>query len=69
MQEETPKKRNIFNLFIGLAFLGYGCYRIFTYLTGSEHTTFRMIIALGFIALGALDLYKYFGSSKKNPEN
>ncbi|PAM92628.1 hypothetical protein B4N84_22200 [Flavobacterium sp. IR1] len=55
-----PKKRNYLNLIIGLAFFGYGSYRIFTYYNGAEYSNFRLIIAIGFITLGAVDLYKFF---------
>lgn len=55
----TPRK-NYFNLILGIAFLGYGGYRLSTFLRGAEYTTFRIIIALGFIILGAFDLYKFF---------
>jgi hypothetical protein len=50
---------------VGLAFLGYGGYRIYTFLTGAEYTTFRIIIAIGFIVLGGFDLYKFFGKDKE----
>lgn len=55
----APQK-SYFNLILGIAFLGYGGYRLFTFVTGAEYTTFRIIIALGFIILGAFDLYKFF---------
>lgn len=58
-------RRNYFNLLLGIAFLGYGGYRISTFLRGAEYTTFRIIIALGFIILGSVDLYKFF---KQKPE-
>lgn len=60
----TPR-RNYLNLFLGLAFLGYGGYRLFSFYYGAEYTTFRIIIALGFVILGAFDLYKFF---RKNPQ-
>lgn len=53
-------RRNYFNLFLGVAFLGYGGYRLLTFYTGAAYTTFRIIIAVGFIILGAFDLYKFF---------
>ncbi len=56
----TASGRNYLNLFLGIAFLGYGGYRIFTFINGAEYTTFRIIIAIGFIILGAFDLYKFF---------
>ncbi|MGI0106570.1 hypothetical protein [Salinimicrobium sp. WS361] len=60
----APRK-NYFNLVVGLAFLGYGGYRIYTFLTGAEYTTFRIIIAIGFIILGGFDLYKFFRKDKE----
>jgi hypothetical protein len=59
----APRK-NYFNLVVGFAFLGYGGYRIYTFLTGAEYTTFRIIIAIGFIVLGGFDLYKFFWKDK-----
>jgi hypothetical protein len=59
MSAATPK-RNYFNLVIGVAFLGYGGYRVFTFLNGAEYSAFRIIVALGFILLGAFDLYKFY---------
>ncbi|WP_235942486.1 hypothetical protein [Salinimicrobium oceani] len=53
-------RRNYFNLFLGIAFLGYGGYRLFSFFNGAPYTTFRIIIALGFIILGAFDLYKFY---------
>ena len=53
-------RRNYFNLFLGIAFLGYGGYRLYTFFTGAEYTTFRIIVAIGFIVLGVFDLYKFF---------
>lgn len=63
-QENSPKNRNIFNLVIGLAFVGYGSYRLFTYLNGTEYSTFRVVIAVGFVILGLYDLYKYYVSRR-----
>ena len=60
----APRK-NYFNLILGIGFLGYGTYRIYTFLTGAEYTTFRIIIAIGFMILGGFDLYKFF---RNDPE-
>lgn len=60
MEEEKPPKKNILNLIIGIAFVAYGSYRLFTFYQGAEYSTFRLIIAIGFVILGAVDLYKYF---------
>ena len=65
MENKPPKRRNIFNLVIGIAFIGYGSYRLFTYFNGAEYSTFRLVIAVGFIILGAYDLYKFYASTKQ----
>lgn len=62
--ENPPKGRKIFNLVIGLAFVGYGSYRLFTYFNGTEYTTFRLVIAVGFIILGLYDLYKFYSAGR-----
>lgn len=61
----TAPRKNYFNLVLGIAFLGYGSYRIYTFLTGAEYTTFRLIVAIGFIILGAFDLYRFFWKDKE----
>lgn len=60
----SPKKRNIFNLIIGLAFVGYGTYRLFTYFRGTEYSTFRLVISVGFVILGIYDLYKFYRAGR-----
>ena len=59
-ENHSPRRKNYLNLIIGLAFLVYGSYRIFSFYTGTEYTNFRLIIAIGFIVLGAADLYRFF---------
>lgn len=65
MKMSAAPRRNYLNLFLGIAFLGYGGYRLLSFVNGAEYTTFRIIIALGFIILGAFDLYKFY---KNKPE-
>lgn len=60
MKMSAAPRRNYFNLFLGIGFLGYGSYRLFTFLTGAEYTTFRIIIAVGFVILGGFDIHKFF---------
>lgn len=60
MTNRKSSKRNILNLIIGIAFLSYGSYRLYSYYSGEELSDFRLIIAIGFVLLGAFDLYKYF---------
>ena len=65
MEKKRPAKRkNILNLLIGIAFSGYGFFRLFTYFNGAEYTNFRLIISFGFIILGFADLYRFFKSRK-----
>lgn len=63
-EQDSPRKRNYLNLVVGLAFFGYGSYRLFTIFTGGDYSNFRLIIAIGFVVLGALDLYKFFKPQK-----
>lgn len=59
-EKERPRRGNYFSLVIGLAFLVYGLYRLYTIFKGTEYSNFRLIIAIGFIVLGAADLYRFF---------
>ena len=63
--EDAPRKKNYFNLILGIAFLGYGVYRLFTFANGAPYSTFRIIIAIGFVLLGAWDLQKFYKSARK----
>jgi len=65
MRMSAAPRRNYFNLFLGIGFLGYGGYRLYTFFTGAEYTTFRIIIAIGFVILGAFDLYKFFSNKSE----
>ena len=60
MDNERPAKKQYLNLVIGIAFLGYGAFRLFSFFGGAPYSTFRIIIAIGFIVLGSWDLYKFF---------
>ncbi|WP_424493983.1 hypothetical protein [Salinimicrobium sp. GXAS 041] len=65
MSDQTsPKKRNYLHLVIGLAFLSYGSYRMFSFFNGEEYSNFRLIVVIGFIVLGVFDLYKFFQPGK-----
>lgn len=57
--EERPR-RNIWNLVLGILFLGYGSYRLYQKSQIAEPDTFGIILAVGFIAFGIYDLYKYY---------
>lgn len=62
-------RKNIFNLIFGIGFLGYGSYRLYTFIEGAPYTTFRLIITIGFIVLGCIDLFRYFRGQRKEDEN
>lgn len=58
--EEQRSKKNIWNLVLGLVFLGYGSFRLYQKMEASDSDTFGMILAIAFIIFGIYDLYKYF---------
>ncbi|MCM8568110.1 hypothetical protein NE848_01900 [Gramella jeungdoensis] len=58
--EEQSSKRNIWNLVLGLVFLGYGSFRLYQKMESSDSDTFGIILAIAFIIFGIYDLYKYF---------
>lgn len=64
-----PNKNNTyFNLFIGIAFIIYGCYRLYNhfFVEGVSYPIIRLIIALVFIGSGVYKLYTFFNN--KNSE-
>lgn len=60
----NPQTKNYLNLILGVAFVGYGSYRLISYFQGAELSNFRIVIAVGFVLLGAYDLFKFFSSLK-----
>ena len=61
MNKETQTgTKNIWNLVLGLAFLGYGSFRLYRRINETETDTLGMVLAIGFILFGIYDLYKYF---------
>lgn len=57
----TPKKRNIWNLVLGLVFLGYGSFKLYGLSNSTEEgNTLDLILAIGFVAFGIYDLWKYY---------
>ncbi|APG60033.1 hypothetical protein [Christiangramia salexigens] len=58
-EEERPQ-RNIWNLVLGIAFLGYGSFRLYQKSNSTETDNFGIILAIGFILFGIYDLYKYY---------
>ncbi|WP_037319534.1 hypothetical protein [Salegentibacter sp. Hel_I_6] len=53
-------KRNKWHLILGILFLVYGAYRLYTHLTAEVTDNFGLILAVGFIIFGIYDLFKYF---------
>ncbi|WP_300438672.1 hypothetical protein [Christiangramia sp.] len=59
-EEEPQPQKNIWNLVLGIVFLGYGSFRLYQKSQLDEADTFGIILAIGFIIFGIYDLYKYF---------
>lgn len=60
VENESPK-RNIWNLVLGILFLGYGSFRLYQKTATEEASdTFGIVLAVGFILFGIYDLYKYY---------
>ncbi|MFD0975909.1 hypothetical protein [Salinimicrobium gaetbulicola] len=59
MKESRPAK-GYFSLIIGIAFLIYGGYRLYTFYMGEPYNTFRIIVAIIFVLLGTWDIYRFF---------
>lgn len=54
-------KRNIWNLVLGILFLGYGSFRLYQKTaTEAASDTFGIVLAIAFILFGIYDLYKYY---------
>lgn len=61
MENDVPKKRNIWNLVLGLVFLGYGAFKLYGLSNNTEEgNTLNLILAIGFVAFGIYDLWKYY---------
>jgi hypothetical protein len=60
MENNIPQRKNIWNLVLGLIFLGYGSYRAYVETNNPDSDSFSLILAIGFIIFGIYDLYKYF---------
>ncbi len=58
------RPRNYLNLFLGLVFIGYGGYRLFSFFNGASYSTFRVIVAIAFVLLGGWDLYRFFKTAE-----
>ena len=57
--------RNYLQLFLGLIFIGYGTYRLYTFSQGTYHPVYRIIIVSGIILFGGWDLYRFFKPNDK----
>ncbi len=57
--ENIPRRKNIWNLILGLIFLAYGSYRLYVLSNSIEENTFSLILAVAFIIFGLYDLWKY----------
>lgn len=57
--------RNYLQLILGLLFVGYGGYRLYTFFNGVEHPAFRIIVVSGMILFGGWDLYRFFKPKKQ----
>ncbi|HKL35041.1 MAG TPA: hypothetical protein VJ899_01985 [Salegentibacter sp.] len=53
-------KRNKWYLILGVIFLVYGTYRLYTHLIAEKTDNFGLILAVGFIVFGIYDLFRYF---------
>lgn len=60
LQGETDGRRNKWYLILGILFLGYGSYRLYSHLTAVETDNFGSVLAIGFIVFGIYDLFRYF---------
>ncbi len=65
MSEQLPenreaKNRNIWNLVLGILFLGYGSFRLWQKFQMETQDTFGILLAVALIGIGIYDLYKYF---------
>lgn len=64
---ENPKRsKNYLSLIIGIAFVGYGGYRLVSFYLGAPYNTFRIIVDIALVFFGAWDIYRFFKSSSKN---
>ncbi|MFV8224660.1 hypothetical protein [Christiangramia aquimixticola] len=56
---ESPQ-RNIWHLVLGILFLFYGSFRLYTLLNSVQTDNLGIALAIGFILFGFYDLYKYY---------
>ncbi len=59
--QDTPKQKNVFNLLLGLIFIGVGGFRVYThYFTEVTYSNLRLILSILLIGLGINSFYRYF---------
>lgn len=57
---DLVRKKNIWNLVLGIIFLAYGCYKLYVLSQNNfQDDTLGLILAIAFIAFGLYDLWKY----------
>ncbi|APU69201.1 MAG: hypothetical protein VX712_01515 [Bacteroidota bacterium] len=59
-ENQPVKNKNIWNLVLGILFLGYGAFRLWQKTQMEETDTFGVLLSLVLIGIGIYDLYKYF---------
>ena len=59
-ENQPVKNKNIWNLVLGILFLGYGAFRLWQKTQMEETDTFGVLRSLVLIGIGIYDLYKYF---------
>lgn len=52
--------RSYLQLVLGIVFIGYGSYRLYTFFHGTFPPVYRIIVVGGILLFGAWDLYKFF---------
>ncbi len=57
--DTPPQKKNIWYLVLGILFVGYGSFRLYTLSSDIENNVFGFVLAIAFIAFGFYDLWKY----------
>ncbi|CAN5387974.1 hypothetical protein BH23BAC2_BH23BAC2_21800 [soil metagenome] len=58
-KNNPPSRKNIWNLILGILFVGYGSYRLYSLSNDIEGNVLGFILAIAFIAFGFYDLWKY----------
>lgn len=59
-QSRPTGRKNIWNLILGIIFLGYGSYRLYVLSVSAEAETLSYILAIAFVIFGLYDLWKYY---------